>query len=342
MDRRAAKSVDNLFVEVYEKQCQTAWDNFVIEESVNGTFLQTRRFLNYHPVDRFCDVSYIVRNDKDEIVAVCPACMVEEDGDETLYSHIGSTYGGIIIKKGKWYKTHRVIDILMCLERKWKEDGFGRVILKQTPSLFAKESQDLMEYCFYYLGYEVCKELNLYVDFLKYNKDILRELSQGKRTNIHNCEKEDLVCKGIKSQEEIQQFHTLLAMTLEKYHKTPVHTVDELYDFVTQRLKEECELFGIYKKDEMIAGAMMFYFHHIKVAHTQYLCADSRYNKLSPMSYTYYAMLCEMRKRGFQKVSWGIVTEDMGRYLNEGLVKSKEAFGSKYGINMTYQKNLNS
>ena len=54
----------------------------------------------------------------------------------------------------------------------------------------------------------------------------------------------------------------------------------------------------------------------------------------------YYSMLCEAKKQGYEKVSWGIVTEDMGLYLNVGLTKSKEAFGSTYGVNHTYVKEL--
>lgn len=333
-------SAEHLSVTGYEEKYETLWDKFIVEDSVNGTFLQTRRFLSYHPVGRFQDCSYIVWNEKGEIVAVCPACKIVDNGETVLYSHMGSTYGGVIIRNGKWYKTHKVIEVLKCLEEKWEEDGIKQVILKQLPSLFAIENQDLVDYCFYYLGYETCKELNLYVDLTQYDQNILSEFSQGKRTNVHNCEKEGLTCREVRSKEELRQFHALLAETLEKYDKKPIHNVDELYDFITERLKDECEIFGIYKGDKMIAGSMMFYFHQVKVAHTQYLCADTEYNRLSPMTYAYYAMLCEMRRRGFEKVSWGGVTEDMGRYLNEGLTSSKEAFGSRHAVNMTYRKKI--
>lgn len=332
-------SSDNLSITTYDGRYEQEWDEFVQEQSVNGTFLQTRRFLNYHLADRFTDASYMVRNDKGEIVAVCPACLRIEDGHKILYSHMGSTYGGIVVRN-EWYKTHRVLSILECLEQKWKNDGIDRVILKQTPNLFAKENQDLLEYCLYYLGYTAYKELNLYVDFDGYDKDIVYEFSHGKRGSVYTCERKGCIWRKIDSEEEIRQFHGLLSLTLEKYEKKPVHTPEELYDFITDRLKEECEIYGIYIGDEMVAGAMMFYFHKAGVAHTQYLCADPQYNKLSPMTYTYYAMLCEMRKRGFQKVSWGIVTEDLGRYLNDGLVDSKEAFGSRHGVNVAYEKKI--
>ena len=36
-------------VQPYTAEQEAAWDRFVMQESGNGTFLQTRNFLNYHP-----------------------------------------------------------------------------------------------------------------------------------------------------------------------------------------------------------------------------------------------------------------------------------------------------
>lgn len=44
----------------YNGEFEQKWDYFVMNDSVNGTFLQTRRFLNYHPLDRFEDCSLLV------------------------------------------------------------------------------------------------------------------------------------------------------------------------------------------------------------------------------------------------------------------------------------------
>ena len=41
----------------YSDEYEERWDRFVLDKSINGTILQTRRFLNYHPADRFDDNS---------------------------------------------------------------------------------------------------------------------------------------------------------------------------------------------------------------------------------------------------------------------------------------------
>ena len=48
-----------LYIERYESRYATEWDKF-IEESMNGTFLQTRKFIEYHPIDRFMDHSLLI------------------------------------------------------------------------------------------------------------------------------------------------------------------------------------------------------------------------------------------------------------------------------------------
>ena len=55
--------------EYFDSSKEKDWDNFIDERSVNGTFLVSRRFLNYHPEGRFKDVSLIIYNEKNNIAA---------------------------------------------------------------------------------------------------------------------------------------------------------------------------------------------------------------------------------------------------------------------------------
>ena len=85
--------------EKYEDSLEEQWDKFITEKSINGTFLQSRRFFNYHPAGRFKDVSLVVYNEKNNIAALIPACELEQDGKKVFFSHKGTTFGGIIIDK---------------------------------------------------------------------------------------------------------------------------------------------------------------------------------------------------------------------------------------------------
>ena len=68
------------------------WNEFVAQ-SKNGTFLIDRRYMDYHK-ERFTDCSLMFYS-KEKLVAVMPA----HRGDDTLYSHCGLSYGGLILSR---------------------------------------------------------------------------------------------------------------------------------------------------------------------------------------------------------------------------------------------------
>ncbi|MDO5155658.1 MAG: GNAT family N-acetyltransferase, partial [Eubacteriales bacterium] len=167
----------------YRDADEKKWDEFVESKSMNGTFLQTRRFLNYHPKERFKDCSLFIYDEKKRLVAVCPACDTFVDEKRTFFSHMGSTFGGIVIDK-KFYRTEMIIRILEELKSFLKEQGFLQIYLKMTSDIFSIENGDLFQYAFYYEGFKQYVELSTYVDFKNYKEDILSNFSQGKRRNI--------------------------------------------------------------------------------------------------------------------------------------------------------------
>lgn len=327
-----------LTVSKYDNTLETKWDDFVINISVNGTFLQTRNFLNYHPKERFIDESLIVWENERTIIAVCPGNVTWENGEKFFHSHQGSTYGGIIVHP-KYYEAHKILEIIDLLESFLKQVGYDMIEYKLTPDIFSKQTSDLLQYCLYNRGYSEKVELSLYANIVNYEGDIISHLSQGKRTNVHNCKKQGMRFISI-GENQIEEFYDILCETLDKYQKRPVHSVEELKELYTVRLSDRCKFYGIFLEDKMIAGAMIFVFSEVNGIHTQYLCARHEFDKLSPMSYLYFKLIEMAKEKQYSFVSWGITTEQDGRYLNEGLTKSKRAFGSEYTLNRKYVKQI--
>lgn len=323
----------------YNSEYEGTWDEFILNKSINGTFLQSRGFLNYHPKERFKDCSLLFYNQNNELIAICGACELYEKSKKIFYSHKGATYGGLIIEK-KYYKSKYVIPLVKEFTEYLKSQGFDEVYLKLTPEIFAQGSTALLEFALHNLGYSDFKDINTYIDYNNYNENILTNFTQGKRTHVHRCQREGMQVRTIYEDSEVSQYYDILCENLEKYDIKPVHTLSELLDFKNNRLINECEFFGTYLKDDMVAGGMLFYFYNSKTAHTQYLSAKKEYLSMSPMTFTYYWLIDEMKRRGFKYLSWGVASENLGRNLNEGLINSKEDFGSTYGINITYYLNF--
>lgn len=325
--------------EWFLEEQEAEWDRFIEERSVNGTFLQSRSFLNYHPKDRFGDTSLIVYNEKNNICCLIPACTVENNEEKAFISHRGSTFGGLVIDKKHYCAKHVVplIDELKCF---LKEQGYTSAYLKMTSNIFSTAKVELFQYALCKAGFKEYKELSTYIDYSDYKDDILSNFAQGKRTNVHNCVKANLFCRELTTHEEISQFYDILCENLKKHDTVPVHTLDELYDLKFNRLNKKIGFFGVYNGEGMLAGSMMFYFDKASCAHTQYLAARQDYNKLSPMTFMYYSMISLMKEMGYKYISWGTATEERGAILNMGLITSKEDFGSAYINNLSYEIEL--
>lgn len=325
-------------IEKYENQFEDIWDKFVMEDSVNGTFLQTRRFLNYHPAERFVDAS-IMFYDKGKIVAVCPACSVIEEGEKVFVSHKGSTYGGIIISPTV-LRTKKILIILDELEAYLQRLGFSKCILKQTNSLLSFDHTELIEYCLYYKKYMEYKELNLYIDYNRYNtENITERFSKLRKRWVKKCIDAEMYVRELSGEEDIRRFHDILSDNLQKYDLKPYHTVEDLLD-LKERFPDAIEFWGCVYHDRVVAVSMVFLFDSGKCAHTQYLAADSQYNEMSPMTYIYYKMIDIYRNRNMRYLSWGITSEHLGMEINENLTNTKEEYGSSHNITRVYEKKL--
>lgn len=326
----------------YHEEDAAGWDAF-LPQTVNGTFLQSRRFLSYHPAGRVQDCSVMLYDKKHHIAALCPAAEGMADGRRVFVSHPGSTFGGLLIAP-KHYKASKVLAMLDALEAWWKADGFDAVDFRITPSLFSHRQEDLLDYAFFHHGYRADVELSTYIDYAEYRVPVESNFSQGKRTDVHTGTKIGMYGRPLRIPEELDTFYNVLCESLSKYHVKPVHSREELLDFAQHRLKDECGFFGVFLPEEqgerMVAGAMMFYFPSVHVAHTQYLAAVNDYRRYSPMTFLYAYVIETMRQRGFQKLSFGISTEDRGHVLNEGLISSKEAYGSRHCVNRKFWKDF--
>lgn len=325
-------------IEPYEGKYEQLWDDFVLNKSINGTFLQSRNFLNYHPKDRFEDCSLLIFNQKNNLAAVVPACKDPKDS-ACFFSHKGSTYGGIIIDK-KHYSGDMLLEMIENLEDYLRSEQFHSIYLKITPDILCSEMPALLEYLLYYKKYQQYFELNTYIDLENYDENIVSNFNQGKRTHIANCLKTGLTSQPIVLPEEIQKLHTIISTNLKKYNVQPVHSFKELMELKEIHIPDNISFFGGYIKDELIAGAVIFYFPRTKTIHTQYLCSKEEFSKLSPMSFMYYSMILEAKRINYKKISWGVSTEDFGHTLNQGLLKNKESYGSTYSVNKTFYKEL--
>lgn len=329
-------------INMYKPEDFDRWDSFIRASSINGNFLQSRRFLSYHPEVRFEDFSLLYADKKGNLRALIPGAVRNVDGRRIFVSHPGSTYGGIVIdeKTSSAKRFQALLDELLSF---LTDHGFDGVDLRFPPDFMWKRNDSpLVEYVLHLNGFGEFDELTTYIDFATYKESVLSNFSQGKRTNVNNGKKKGLHFEILSKREDVEYFHELLTANLEKYNASPVHTVEELWDLYSARLPGETEFVGVRSAEgKLLAAGWLFLFEEMNSVHTQYLCADLEYASLSPMTFLYYSCIEHCKEKGYRYLSWGISTEKRGEELNWGLTESKEHFGSLHGVHRSYVKSLN-
>lgn len=314
------------------------WDRFVLQESMNGTFLQTRRFIEYHPAGKFKDSSLIVYKGN-AVVAVILACDINEKSKKTFFSHKGTTFGGILLSPGFYSASN--VDLLMTeLDRYWSGENYDEIVLKMTAPVFCRKNTDLIDYFLYQRGFEQYDELNYYMKLDRYQDGILEQFSSSKRRDYRYSLKNDLTFSRLDSPEGIRQFYDVLGLNLNKLNLPRVHQYEELLDLKFNRFPENIEFYGVYKEEIMIAGSMIFLFRG-GVMHTQYLASDEKYLSYFPMDFLIYHLLETALEKQMKYFTFGICTENHGKYLNLGLSRFKEGFGTEFCIDRTYYREIN-
>ena len=138
-------------VRPYTPADEAEWDRFVMHESGNGTFLQTRNFLNYHPAGRFTDASLMVYNEHGGLGAVVPAALRLNGATRIFRSHPGSTFGGPVLRS-TYNSAAKSIGILQAVED-YIATRYDAADFRPTPDLFNGVENVALQYAFTYLGY---------------------------------------------------------------------------------------------------------------------------------------------------------------------------------------------
>ncbi|MCW3999927.1 MAG: GNAT family N-acetyltransferase [Candidatus Bathyarchaeota archaeon] len=299
----------SVYASMYDPTHWKVWDSFV-SASKNGTFLLLRNYMDYHS-DRFQDHSLMFYRG-DELVALMPANI---EGD-TLYSHAGLTYGGVI--SGYDMDAPLMHGIFEELQNHCQSIGVKKVIYKAIPPIY----------------HSAPAEEDLYALF-KYHANLIgRNLSSciflSEKKRFHKKRRES-VTKAKNHGVTVRQsfdFGGFMGMVEQvvngRHGSKPVHTSSEMM-LLANRFPENIKLFGAYQADKMLAGCLIY--ETPNVAHGQYAANLDAGRALGAQDAIIdYLVNCYYVKHRY--FDFGISTLNNGRFLNEGLVNHKESFGA--------------
>lgn len=304
----------------YSSAKKGIWDDFV-KESKNGHFMFLRDYMDYHS-DRFSDHSLLVFNEKESLVAIFPANLSGEE----LISHQGLSFGGIVINSKM-----DTLTSLQCLDAivdYCSNSGISAIIYKKLPPIYSSTLSEEDSFSLVYKGAVLIRrDLSCAVELnsqLGYAKSRSRNIKKALKNEVSCDESPDL----------LGSFYDVLTNNLARVHDLkPVHSYDEM-KLLADSFPGNIKLFCAHKNDELLAGVLLFLTP--RVAHAQYIASTDEGRKVGALDLL-FDHLIRKYEEACAYFSFGVSTEDSGRFLNEGLVFQKEGFGARAYVHDFYR-----
>lgn len=296
----------------YDDSDSTVWNNFVAQ-SKQGTFLFDRRYMDYHR-DRFADYSLLFYQ-KEKLYAILPANIV---GD-TLWSHQGLTYGGLITNEHT--TSAEVCTLFGELNTYLRAQGIRHVVYKPMPWIYQQlpAEEDL------YAIFNHC-HARLMVRNVSSTIEQDRDLKwrRDRHYGANKAHTEGIVVN--QDDNAYAEFWKVLDDNLmDTYHAMPVHTLDEI-ERLYSTFPDHIKLYVARLNGDVVGGSLLFLTP--QVVHAQYISATPEGKHLHAIDAIFRKVLTE-DYRDCRYFDFGTSNEDRGRYLNESLIYQKEGFGGR-------------
>lgn len=296
------------------------WDEFV-ESSDNGTIFHTRKFLSYHPKNRFKDASLVIKK-KNNIFAVLPATIIEKEGKKILSSHQGASYGSFAyVPELNLQESFELIDIL---QKYAKEQKCNRIQLTLPPVIYQTKLNNYIDFALVKNGFTYLKrELSSVVQLGVPKEKLLFTYRAEARTALKKAQKMGV---EIAECERFEEYYDILKNNLRMRHNVnPTHTLEELL-LLKELFPTKIRLWGAFLDSKLIAGVCNFTANS-KVVLAFYISHNDDYQEYRPVNLLFYEIMKRYSEEGFKYLDFGIFTVDMDP--NWGLARFKENFGSR-------------
>ena len=231
----------------------------------------------------------------------------------SLYSHQGLTYGGLVFTaKVKGAKVEVVLNAVLYF---LKENSFETFYYKPIPNFYFPEGNNEIDFFLFKRGAVLDrKEMNLAV-----NLELPLQISKSKLKHFRRIEDLDL---DIMEEEDFNPFweKILEPRLLEKFNVKPVHTKEEIL-LLKQNFPENIRQYSVYQNDEIIAGITIFETEN--VVKSQYGATSKKGEEFRALDFLFINLIEKYKRNGKRFFDMGIVNEENESGYHSGLLKQK-------------------
>ncbi len=326
----------HLDVRLYTELDRDHWDEFV-QRSVNGTFVHTRRFLSYHPPDRFRDHSLIV-SEGGSWETVFLAAEVSDGERRVLQSHPGTSYGGFVVAPEITVGKHsRAVASLLDYAR---AQGFLLVRMRVPEMVFRSRPSQQLEAAWFQNGFEIeARELSCAVRCVERNEEgLLKSYRGNTRREVLKARRSGVT---VRFSDDYERYWEVLCRNLHDSHAVvPTHSLEEIHR-LRQLFPDKVQLIASYLGGRLTAGAVIFFMNDV-AAHTMYIAQDYAFNEFRCINLVLHEAILECTRRGLRFLNFGIssIPGSSGLQMNDGLDAFKRSYGGEGVVRDVYVRKL--
>lgn len=307
-----------IFIKPYTYADRDVWNDFNCKAK-NGLFLFHRNYMDYH-ANRFTDSSLMVYYGN-KLAALLPANREER----VLYSHKGLTFGGVI--SDRRMSAGMMLEVFTALIDWLRENEFEKLAYKAIPYIFhSVPAQEDLYAIYIFNGKLIRRDLSSVIDMAN-----RLPLSKGRKQGLKKAIKTQLIVQQVT---DYPSFMALVEQVISKHGVKPTHTIQEM-ELLANRFPENIKLFcSLDNKNKLLAGTIVYEYGN--VAHTQYMASSDEGKMCGALDFLINTLIEEIYKDNTY-FSFGISTEQEGRYLNQGLLAQKNMFGARAIVHDWYE-----
>lgn len=308
----------------YTPDLAEQWEAFVWSAN-NGNIFHTRRFLSYHPADRFVDASLLFFK-KGRLLALLPAVDWSDQGKHILISHRGASYGGFVIRDT--LSIEEAFELVRALIDFCRREGFSAIDITPPPQIYLRRPSNYIDFALVQNGFGYRKrEISSVIPLDFRSEEILTTFSEMSRRAVRRGQKLGVVVRETDKAADYERFYEILKKNLRLRHGVnPTHTLPELMR-VKELFPERIKLFGAFLPDDtMVAGVVMFVCN-LRVVLAFYISHDEAYQQYRGVNCLFHDIVDWGIRSGYGFLDFGIFT--VNEDPNWGLARFKESFGAQ-------------
>ncbi|MEP6617522.1 MAG: GNAT family N-acetyltransferase [Ginsengibacter sp.] len=308
-----------LTVKKYDESLLDVWDDFILSNHRNATFLHSRKFFLHNPLNLTGDASLLFYK-KNRLICVLPAKFYKKENRNIFHSHPASTYGGFVVDGSVGVaESMAIVEATIHFA---KSESANEIIIRNPFRIFHQLPSDETDYAMWFYGFKIhSRELECAILI---DENSAKRYEDGTRRSIKKASK--LVEVG--HSEKFEEFWEILTSNLYlKYKLKPVHTLEQILTLRELVGSENIQLVVAEVGNKVVAGIVLFVFK--TALHAQYIASDNSFQDMRPLNAVIDFIVQWGKKSGHKYFNFGTANENEGRMINEGLFKFKEGFGGR-------------